>query len=244
MVPPEMGGKAGPVSQFFRFPRTPHLAWLGDALPRDDKLLSASEARALLADDVAVEEKLDGANLGISVGADGKLRAQNRGQYVTPTALGQFKNLTHWMDLRERALANALGANLILFGEWCAARHSLHYVNLPDWFVAFDVFDRAVSRFWSTSRRDSLARGLGLSVVPTLLQGTTSLPTLKSLVESASSQFGGGPVEGIVIRKQSSDWLTTRAKLVRAEFVQEIGEHWRQRPIEWNQLHRQTARSS
>ncbi len=147
MVPPEMGGKAGPVSQFFRFPRTPHLAWLGDALPRDDKLLSASEARALLADDVAVEEKLDGANLGISVGADGKLRAQNRGQYVTPTALGQFKNLTRWMDLRERALADALGANLILFGEWCAARHSLHSVNLQDWFVAFDVFDRDVSRF-------------------------------------------------------------------------------------------------
>jgi ATP-dependent RNA circularization protein (DNA/RNA ligase family) len=244
MVPPEVAGKEGPVSQFFRFPRTPHLAWLGDALPRDDKLLSASEARDLLAEDVAVEEKLDGANLGISVGTDGNLRAQNRGQYVTPTGLGQFKNLTRWMDLHERTLVDALGANLILFGEWCAARHSLHYVNLPDWFVAFDVFDRTVSRFWSTSRRNALARRLGLSVVPTLLQGTTSLPTLKSLVESTSSQFGGGPVEGMVIRKQSSDWLTMRAKLVRAEFVQEIGEHWRQRPIEWNQLHRQTTRSS
>jgi ATP-dependent RNA circularization protein (DNA/RNA ligase family) len=239
-----VAGKEGPVTQFFRFPRTPHLAWLGVALPREDKLLSASEARDLLAEDVVVEEKLDGANLGISVGTDGNLRAQNRGQYVMSTALGQFNNLTRWMDLRERALADALGTNLILFGEWCAARHSLHYDNLPDWFVVFDVFDRSVNRFWSTSRRNTLACGLGLSVVPTLLQGTTSLPTLKNLVESASSQFGGGPVEGGVIRKQSSDWLTMRAKLVRADFVQEIGEHWRQRPIEWNQLHRQTARSS
>ena len=51
-------------------------------------------------------------------------------------------------------------------------------------------------------------------------------------------------MEGLVIRKQSSDWLTMRAKLVRAEFVQEIGVHWRQRPIEWNELHRQTTRSS
>jgi len=244
VVPPEVAGKEGPVSQFFRFPRTPHLACLGDALRRDDKLLSASDAVDLLAEDVVVEEKLDGANLGISVGTDGKLRAQNRGQYVTPTALGQFKNLTRWIDLHERALADALGTNLILFGEWCAARHSLHYVNLPDWFVVFDVFDRSVSRFWSTGRRNTLACGLGLVVVPTLLQGTTSLPTLKSLVESTSSQFGGGPVEGIVIRKQSSDWLTMRAKLVRAEFVQEIGGHWRQRPIEWNKLHRQTTRSS
>ena len=232
------------MSQFFRFPRTPHLAWLGDILPRDDKLLSASEARALLAEDVAVEEKLDGANLGMSVGTDEKLRAQNRGQYVSPTALGQFKNLTHWMDLHEQALADALGTNLILFGEWCAARHSLHYDNLPDWFLVFDVFDRSVSRFWSTSRRNSLACKLGLPVVPTLLQGTTSLQTLKSLVESTSSQFGRGPVEGIVIRKETSDWLTMRAKLVRPEFVQEIGEHWRRRSIEWNQLHRQAARSS
>jgi ATP-dependent RNA circularization protein (DNA/RNA ligase family) len=239
-----VAGEERAVSQFFRFPQTPHLAWLGDALPRDDKLLSAPEAGDLLAEDLAVEEKLDGANLGISAGTDGKLRAQNRGQYVTPTALGQFKNLTRWLDLHEHTLVDALGTNLILFGEWCAARHSLHYVNLPDWFVAFDVFDRTVSRFWSTSRRNALARGLGLSVVPTLLQGTTSLQTLKSLLESTPSQFGRGPMEGIVIRKETRDWLMMRAKLVRAEFVQEIGEHWRRRSIEWNQLHRQANRSS
>jgi ATP-dependent RNA circularization protein (DNA/RNA ligase family) len=244
MVSAEVAGKESTVSRFFRFPRTPHLAWLGDAVPRGDKLLSVSEARDLLAADVAVEEKLDGANLGISVGTDEKLRAQNRGQYVSPTALGQFKNLTRWMDLHEYPLADALGTNLILFGEWCAARHSLHYDNLPDWFLVFDVFDRSVSRFWSTSRRNGLACKLGLSVVPTLLHGRTSLQTLKSLLESTLSQFGRGPVEGIVIRKETRDWLMMRAKLVRAEFVQEIGEHWRQRPIEWNQLHPQTARSS
>ena len=117
MVPSEVVSKAGAVSQFFRFPRTPHLAWLGRAVPRDDKLLSAGEARDLLAEEVVVEEKVDGANLGISVGTDGKLRGQNRGQYVTPTALGQFKNLTRWMDLRERALPDALGTNLILLGN-------------------------------------------------------------------------------------------------------------------------------
>jgi ATP-dependent RNA circularization protein (DNA/RNA ligase family) len=244
MVPSEVAGKEGTVSQFFRFPRTPHLAWLGDALPRDDKLLSASEARDLLAEDVAVEEKLDGANLGISVGADGKLKAQNRGQYLTPTAFGQFKNVPCWMDLHKSALADALGTNLILFGEWCAARHSLHYDNLPDWFVAFDVFDRSVGRFWSFRRRNKLVSDLGISVVPTLLHCKTSLQALKNLVESTSSQFGRGPVEGIVIRRESSGWLTMRTKLIRAEFVQDIGEHWRQRPIEWNKLHRQAVRSS
>ena len=31
-----------------------------------------------------------------------------------------------------------LGDRLILFGEWCAAQHSLDYETLPDWFLAFD----------------------------------------------------------------------------------------------------------
>lgn len=236
MVPSEVAGKEGPVSQFFRFPRTPHLAWLGSTPPRDDKLLSANEARDVLADEVVVEEKLDGANLGISVGTDGKLRAQNRGQYVARADSGQFKHLSRWMGLHEGALTDALGTNLILFGEWCAARHTLHYDNLPDWFVVFDVYDRSVDRFWSTSRRNVLTCYVGVSVVPTLLDEKTSLKALEDLVQSAPSRFRHGPLEGIVIRRESSDWLMMRAKLVNGDFVQEIRKHWRSRAIEWNQL--------
>ena len=44
------------MSTFYRFPHTPHLAWVGVGEPRDDKVLSASEAAALLARDVVVEE--------------------------------------------------------------------------------------------------------------------------------------------------------------------------------------------
>ena len=68
--------------RFFRFPHTPHLVWLGQDAPRDDKVFSSAEAQALLASDVVVEEKLDGANLGFSLTSDGGLRAQNRGQYL------------------------------------------------------------------------------------------------------------------------------------------------------------------
>jgi ATP-dependent RNA circularization protein (DNA/RNA ligase family) len=236
MVPSEVDGEEGTVSQFFRFPRTPHLAWLGNVSPRDDKLLSPDEAQDVLAHEVVVEEKLDGANVGISVGPDEKLRAQNRGQYVTSPSAGQFEGLSRWMGLHESPLFDALGADLILFGEWCAARHSLRYDNLPDWFVVFDVYDRPNGRFWSTDRRDALACGMGLSVVPAIFHGNTSLQMLKDLVQSAPSQFRHGPLEGIIIRRESPDWLITRAKLVRTDFVQQIGEHWRRRVIEWNQL--------
>ncbi len=78
------------LTDFFRFPHTPHLAWLGEGSPRDDKVLSPDEVTALLAGDVVVEEKLDGANLGLSLAPDGSLRAQNRGQYLAQPHAGQL----------------------------------------------------------------------------------------------------------------------------------------------------------
>ena len=36
------------MSDFFRFPSTPHIAWLGTGMPRDDKVLSVSQAADLL----------------------------------------------------------------------------------------------------------------------------------------------------------------------------------------------------
>jgi len=236
MVPSTVAGQARPVSKFFRFPHTPHLAWLGEGTPRDDKVLPPAEARSLLTGDVVVEEKLDGANLGISLTSDGTLRFQNRGQYLVQPYSGQFQRLTSWVERNQPAVSGVLGEGQILFGEWCAARHSVAYDQLPDWFLVFDVFDRVRREFWSTSRRDVLAHRAGLQVVPLLFEGHTTLAALKDLVTTAKSRFCSGTIEGLVIRRQSAEWLTARAKLVRSDFVQNIGDHWRRRAIEWNRV--------
>jgi len=233
----QVGGQEGEgVRDFFRFPHTPHLAWLGEDAPRDDKVLSPMEADALLAGDVLVEEKLDGANIGISLGSDGRLRAQNRGQYLIEPFAGQFSRLTAWLSRHQHSLADKLDSNLILFGEWCAAKHSLDYVALPDWFLLFDVYDLKQNRFWSSDRRNEFAALLGLVAVPQLFRGHVSLSKLKALLESSDSRYRNGRPEGLVIRKESADWCQARAKLVRAEFTQAISEHWRNRPIEWNRV--------
>ena len=223
-------------AEFFRFPRTPHIAWLAEASPRDDKLLSPAEAEALLDGEVVIEEKIDGANLGISLGPDGDLRLQNRGQFLMPPYGGQFARLGSWLAPKENAVFDALDENQILFGEWCAARHSVAYDRLPDWFLLFDVYDRSEDKFWSASRRDTLAGEIGLSIVPRLFQGRTTVPELKELVGSAVSQFREGTVEGVVLRSETPQWLVSKAKLVRSDFVQNIEEHWRGRAIEWNRL--------
>lgn len=223
---------------FFRFPTTPHLAWLAkDGMPRDDKVLSPAEAQALLSGDVVVEEKLDGANLGLSLSPDGALRAQNRGQYLSEPYVGQFARLPAWLAQRESGLHAVLRPELRLFGEWCAARHSLDYDTLPDWFLLFDVYDRRKGRFWSTARRNALAAEVGLVTVPQVSSGRTTLSVLKQLVMDTPSRYRAGlPLEGVVVRRESGEWCEARAKLVRPDFAHAINTHWRKRAIEWNRV--------
>jgi len=223
------------MRDFFRFPHTPHLAWLGDGKPRDDKVLSATEMKDLLDGDVVVEEKVDGANLGFSVTGDGEIRAQNRGSYLDLDApAGQWKTLKRWLAPRQDGLAEALFPDLILFGEWCYAVHSLHYTRLPDWFLAFDVYDRKQGDFWPAERRNDLAHALDLALVPRRGAGKFTLDTLKRLL--STSALSDGPAEGVYVRKERANRLVTRAKLVRSEFAQAIGEHWSRRGIETNML--------
>ncbi|MBL0567553.1 RNA ligase family protein [Aeromonas veronii] len=224
------------MTDFFRFPHTPHLAWLGEGSPRDDKVLSPNEVTALLAGNVEVEEKLDGANVGLSLAPDGCLRGQNRGQYLAEPHAGQFARLPAWLAQHDDGLRAVLTPNLILFGEWCAARHSLDYGALPDWFLLFDVYDTSAQRFWSSTRRNALANNAGLVTVQTVLHGKATLTALKQLVTTKQSYYRQGPLEGVVVRRESADWCDARAKLVRPDFTQSIETHWRKRAIEWNRI--------
>lgn len=232
------------MTDFFRFPHTPHLAWLGEGTPRDDKVLLTNDVTALLAGNVVVEEKLDGANVGLSLAPDGGLRAQNRGQYLAEPHAGQFARLPAWLAQHSASLCAVLKPNLILFGEWCAARHSLDYAALPDWFLLFDVYDHCIGSFFSSSRRNALAISAGLITVPQVLHGKTTVTALKQLVATKPSRYREGPLEGVVVRRESPEWCEARAKLVRPDFVQTINTHWRKRSIEWNGIGYSAGRTS
>lgn len=222
---------------FFRFPSTPHLAWLSSTtVPREDKLLSPSDAQSLLAEEVIVEEKIDGANIGLSLAEDGTLLAQNRGQYLTAPYVGQFARLPEWLAQHEEELCDQLDMSLIVFGEWSAARHSVGYDRLPDWLLLFDVYDRAAGRFWSSRRRNALASAAGVASVPVLFRGRTDLTELEHLLDVNSSRYRTGLMEGVVVRRETADWCESRAKLVHTDFIQAIEEHWSRRRIEWNRV--------
>ena len=223
------------MSEFFRFPHTPHLTWLGRAAPRSDKVLSPAELQQFLDAEVVVEEKIDGANLGFSASPEGKLLVQNRGSYLAPEiAHPQFAPLWPWMRAREEALLDALWPNRVLFGEWCHAVHSVVYDRLPDWFLGFDLYDREAGIFWSSSRRDALLSELGLYGVPRVAAGRFGVPELEG--QMGISRVGTAPMEGLIVRRELQAGTEARAKLVRPEFTQAIEEHWSRRPLHRNRL--------
>lgn len=224
------------MDEFYRFPHTPHLVWLADVAPRDDKVLSSDEAKSLLNDVIHVEEKLDGANLGFSLSSTMQLRIQNRGTYLAEPYVGQFARLKSWLVQNEEAVLSGLTSDLILFGEWCAARHTLEYMSLPDWFLLFDVYDKRSRKFWSSSRRNALASDIGINTVPSVFTGQSNISELEKVLNSRKSRYRDGLMEGLVVRRDTMEWCEARAKIVRAEFVQTIDDHWRKRQIEWNRI--------
>lgn len=219
---------------FFKFPSTPHLATLAGVDIRGDKVLSESERDEFLQHDLMVEEKVDGANLGISFDSEGNIRAQNRGAYLHLPGSGQWKKLGDWLTPRTDTLFEHLSDHFILFGEWCYAQHSVFYDRLPDWFLGFDVYDKRFGRFLSSKRRDDLFTKMGVAQVPVLARGHFAYPEVQKFL--STSKLRDQPAEGIYLRFDQDDWLAQRAKLVRPAFIQAVEQHWSRSAIRPNRL--------
>lgn len=219
---------------FFKFPSTPHLATMPGVDIRGDKVLTESERDEFLTHEVTVEEKVDGANLGLSFDAHGNIRAQNRGAYLRLPGSGQWKQLGEWLAFHTDTLFEHLSDRYILFGEWCYARHSIFYDRLPDWFLAFDIYDREAGRFLATARRDRLLAEMHISKVPAIAHGRFTYPEIENLL--SLSKLTDQPAEGIYLRIDHGEWLEQRAKLVRPAFIQAVEQHWSRSDIRPNRL--------
>jgi len=240
------GGKAQPCEQgLHKFPRTHHVLNTGGyAVTRDDLVMSDAEACGFFDGRTVVlaEEKVDGANLGFSLTKDYEVRCQNRSHYVNPQSHAQFRSLQSWLDEHTGALCQLLAPEReVLFGEWLAVKHSVHYSRLPGLFLAFDIFDKRSGTFCSAAERDRRLRGSGIPVVRTMAKRAFgSKAELLTLLEQRSA-YTDGFVEGAYLRIDAADGREAdggeadgrrvgtnvrRGKIVRADFVQGITEHW------------------
>ena len=107
--------------EFVKYPRTPHLE--GSRLQPGDSAADQTPLASLAGLNLAIEEKVDGANSGISFSDSAELRLQSRGHFLTGGAREKhFNQLKQWAQVHEDAVCLAflevqLDAATELMGE-------------------------------------------------------------------------------------------------------------------------------
>lgn len=165
------------MSELRKYPRTRHIQ--GSRLQAGDEDLGDVSFAELAGRHLVVEEKVDGANCGISFGDEG-LQLQSRGHFLTGGARERhFALLKTWATAHSAALHDVLGERYVLYGEWLYARHTVFYDALPHYLLEFDVLDRETGRFLSTPARREVLDGAPVVSVPVVHEG--ALPTAEAL---------------------------------------------------------------
>lgn len=218
-----------------KFIRTKHIIKLKDpkdesAREREDLIWTEKELTDFLKHDLVIEEKVDGANLGIFIDEDNNIIIQNRSHYIHPGYHKQFATIDKWKYAHEDDIRQVLGNNpWIIYGEWVVARHSIHYTNLPDKFILFDIYDRSTDKFFSRNKVEELIHGTAFKQIRKIDEGKFTKAQLKKFVDPKplTSIYYDGPIEGIYVRCFNDDHtLKYRGKIVRKDFMQDDAPHW------------------
>jgi len=150
----------------YKYVRTPHIR--GSRFQHGDHDLEAVPWEDLAGKHLVIEEKMDGANCGVSFTDKGELQLQSRGHYLRGGPREKhFSLLKQWASARQEELFCALEDRYVMYGEFLAAKHTVFYDALPHYLMEFDVLDTKKNVFLSTEARRELLKGT--SVIPVLV---------------------------------------------------------------------------
>jgi atypical dual specificity phosphatase len=216
------------------FPRTPHLPFRATNLEEGDLVAKASSGSMVLAHDIFVEEKMDGTNIRTCL-FDGHFYLGNRrdilrkGQLPKNPSGKQFKPFWNWL-YDHKAQFEALNRlppfgpeePATIYGEWLWMAHGMIYDRLPDFFMAFDVYDSTEGQFLHPNRAKLLLEQSGFEMPRRLLDGTVkSYSELALLLDQPSAYASGEKQEGIYVkvpRTVKGRLEMHRFKMVREDF--------------------------
>lgn len=233
-----------------KYPRTHHLE--SSRRQPGDEDLDCVPFATLRGCHLVVEEKVDGANCALSFGADGGLRLQSRGHFLTGgTRERHFDLFKAWTACHQTRLFRVLGSRYIIYGEWLYAKHTIFYDTLPHYFLEFDVLDTEGGTFLSTERRRALLARLPIVSVPVLWEGQVpSLDQPQAMIGPSrfkSAQWRerlrascsslrldteltvhqtdpSDTMEGLYVKVEEDGQVIGRYKLIRASFLTTVVE--------------------
>lgn len=208
------------------FPRTPHLPHNPNSTV-DDLIASHDEVALLFLKDCEVYEKVDGSNLGICMW-EGYPAIRTKNNFLAKGFLGktaaknQYRPVFNWFHDHIhffRSLNQHREKPLVVYGEWMLMSHGIAYDNLPDLFIAFDLWD-GKEFLPSPEARDILTEA-GFSVPPLLYNAPiNSYEQLDNFCQGESEWViqGDRRREGIYIKQGARRYKKVRDDFVRGKY--------------------------
>lgn len=215
-----------------KYPRTFHLPWSPGA-SNDDKI--APDVDFLLNTPLILLEKIDGSNL-----------CCDKDNVFARTHSGPPKHESFNIAKSIHAsIKHQLVEGLDYFGEYCYAKHSIEYSELPGYFLLFGIRTYIDGNGWwkSWNSVKSFAKSLNIPTVPELEKLTvSSAKELQKVVERHMNEpsIYGGEREGVVVRRAEAfsvrEFSKSILKCVRAGHVGKTDDHWMHKEIIPNKL--------
>ncbi len=235
-------------TKLLKYPRTQHVQ--GSKLQPGDEDLSQVPMEALRGAHLVIEEKLDGANSAVSFTAEGELRLQSRGHFLTGGPRERhFALLKTWAAVHRGALHERLGARYVMYGEWLYAKHTVFYDRLPHYFLEFDLYDRETGHFLATPERHALLADSPVRSVPVVHEGPgQTVEHLRTLIRPSLYKSAGWRAaldaqaratdqevervrrqtdvedlaEGLYLKREAEGRVLGRYKFIRPSFLQSV----------------------
>lgn len=150
-------------------------------------------------DEIIVQEKLDGSNVGVAL-LDGKILALGRAGYLAQSSrFEQHQLFADWVRKNEMRFRNSLEESERIVGEWLAQAHGTIYDLRHEPFVAFDIMVKTKRMPFD----DFLGRArAGEFITPNVIHrgSAISVKTILRLLGKFGHHGAVDPAEGAVWR--------------------------------------------
>lgn len=204
-----------------KYPRTYHLPW-SDGVSDDDRVLDSLDG--FHNEDVVATVKMDGENTTLYR------------DYVHARSIDYSSHESrNWVKALHGRICYDIPEGWRVCGENIYAKHSIHYQNLPSYFLVFSIWNEK-NECVSWDETVEWASLLGLPTVPIIWRGIWD-PRIA--VQLYQPTFSGDPCEGHVIRVSRKlhyrEFRKVVGKYVRAGHVT-THAFWMQRTVVPNKL--------
>ena len=240
-----------PKRETLKYPHTPYLPFSPNADEKDVEESGYAQIPSLLNKPLWITIKMDGSNVVLTH----EYVAARNGYDATHVSFDMVKQLHAQCKYH-------IPEDIMIFGEWLYAKHSIHYVDdlkVPHLLQVFGAYNKKTHMWLGMVDVMNLCQGIVDKIdkdnpvfigVPSPygwnnsveLYNNRSFATNEKEFRSKIIQIGNRAIaaghEGIVVRNpyafHNSRWSENIAKYVRANHVQ-TNEHWRSQPVVRNE---------